>query len=153
MLDGMHGWGFSGNFEIDIDVEDGKAHLATDGSFLYGMDQISLVRSLDPLAGVVVDPEIEVIGSGSVLRWARIREVEFPPGSRVTEIWDHAFSFCRLFARIVIPGSVKVIGKMCFASSASLAEVCFEHPSQTARLEESAFAGWTLLGICQFRLP
>lgn len=74
--------------------------------------------------------------------------IAFDPETPITSLADSAFTHLRI-SSIVIPRTVKAIGKFCFNGSA-IDNICFEDPPSLRILDDCCFAGCS---IRQLRIP
>ncbi len=98
------------------------------------------------LTGVdtVVLTGVTSIGTGAFYRLYGLTNIVLPDG--LTEIPDNAFRGTALTS-IVIPASVKSIGKYAFASCSSLASVTFADGSQLKSIGANAFDGTAITAL------
>jgi hypothetical protein len=136
----VHGSALACDNHFRVDVGMGSRHLAAAGDFVTSCDGKEIIRYYGHDLWVVVPAGVEVLQENS-FEWCRyLLSIEFEPGSRLRILGSQSFMGCRYLQRIVIPGTVELIGIAAFADCFSI-EICeFERPSHLARIEEGAFA-------------
>jgi hypothetical protein len=96
----------------------------------------SVIRS------VVIPRRCEVLRhsafAGTLFSPSPLERLVFEGGARLGTIEEKCFAWCSLRS-VVIPGSVRLIGKAAFARNA-LEEVAFGAPSELDRIEDASFA-------------
>lgn len=100
-------------------VDEANKNFATKGGILYSKDFKTLVRC--PLAlyldEIILNDDIEVIGSYAFDRCKNIKKIKLPRGLK--EIGSSAFNYCSMEA-IAVPGSVDKIGMFAFQNCKNL---------------------------------
>jgi hypothetical protein len=132
----------------NIEVEEGSSHFRTSGHFLVDFAGLSLIRSFDQNANVVIGRDIEILCESSFSGHPSLSSLTFESNSRLRRIEKSAFSECRSLKVICLPASVEYCAKS-FLACSSIQTLTFESNSKLRQFEPFAFSGCSSLGsIC-----
>jgi hypothetical protein len=121
-----------------IDVEPRNPFLRSLGSFLMDFHSTALIRYSGTEPDVAIPDSVETIES-SCFSMSSIVRVAFQATSRLRSMAMHAFCGCCELESIVLPPSLRVIGRNCFQECDLLSSVSFVGTSQLKTIKGNAF--------------
>jgi hypothetical protein len=127
-----------------ISVEEGNCHFSVSGDFLLDFEGRTVVRYFGSDADIVLNRDIEVLGTKSFSNSKSIASLTFESGSKLARIEPMTFRGCSSLESITIPQSIKEMRKD-WALGSSLRTITFESASsvrwmiETGRVDFSGF--------------
>jgi hypothetical protein len=132
-------FGFCSLGGISISVDAANRSFSVREDCVTSFDGRKLFRYFGSDSQVVVDGNVEVLGSGCFSSLARLSSVSFASDPQLKQIEGRAFSHSGLKS-IVVPRTVREVGAGCFLYCRCLLSVEFEHESALKEFGSSLFA-------------
>jgi hypothetical protein len=122
-----------------VQIDENNPTFVIDGSFLVDRVHHMPIRYFSLAATVVMDDNIEIIGSYCFAECQSPTSISFSIDSQLICIKSHAFSHSSIRS-IVIPASLETISSSCFFRCSSLVSVTFQPNSRLIRIGPNAFS-------------